>query len=281
MGRKPRDLDPTSSVQAYYGSELRRLREKAGLSHARLAEILNYSPALVGHIETATRMPTPEMSKALDAAFDTDGQFIRLYPVVRRLAFPDYSQRFMELEAQADRIFIFMVGTMPGLVQTEDYARAFFRATRPGDEAELESMVAARMSRQTLLDRPDPPQLWMVLDEAVIRRAVGGPAVMRAQLAQVLDLSERTGTVVQILPFSRGAHATMSSSLYLLHFPQGPEVAYEEGASYGRLMEDLTDVGECQLTYDLLRADALPPDESVAFIASVMEDCFPCVPPST
>ncbi|WP_079127099.1 helix-turn-helix domain-containing protein [Streptomyces sp. TP-A0874] len=281
MAARPRELDPTESVPAYYGAELRRLRTAAGLSHARLGEIVCYSPAMIGHVETTTRMPTRELSEALDAALDTDGYFSRLYPLVIRAAIPGRYRRFMELEAQASSLCTYGLDTVPGLLQTEEYARAMLRIGRPRDEARLEELVAARMERQALLNGPSPASLWVVLDEAVVRRPVGGRAAMREQLAHLLVMAEHPNIHLQLLPIDHGEHAAMGSALWLLHFSDGPDIAYLEGGWGGQLIEAYEEVVAHQLTYNLLRANALPPDESAAFIQTVMEASFPWRPPAT
>jgi hypothetical protein len=137
------------------------------------------------------------------------------------------------------------------------------------------------MDRQSILARPAPPQLWVILEEAVIRRPVGGDAVMREQLAHILRLAAAPHIFVQVLPISRGAHGALGSALSLLWLADGTEAAYLEGGYDGQFIENPEDVARYELTYDLLRANALPPGESAAFIRTVMEVSFPCeTPPS-
>ena len=132
-------------------------------------------------------------------------------------------------------------------------------------------MVAARMSRQALLKADTPPEFSAILDEAVIRRAVGGPAVMRAQLAALLPLVETGTTMLQILPFSSGEHALMGGSLKLLTLDDGTVVAYEESIASGTLLEDDERVRVRRRAYDVMRAHALPPHETAAVVHQAME----------
>ncbi|WP_246113781.1 DUF5753 domain-containing protein [Streptomyces montanus] len=136
----------------------------------------------------------------------------------------------------------------------------------------MEERLTARMGRQDRLSAPDRPELWVVLDEAVLRRPVGGQAVMQAQLERLLDAAAETPLTVQVLPFDQGEHDAMGGSLTLLTLPDDSEVAYTEGAHYGQLIEDPAEVKRFALTHDRLRAAALPPIMSLDMIRSVMED---------
>lgn len=127
------------------------------------------------------------------------------------------------------------------------------------------------MARQERLSSPDRPELWVVLDEAVLRRPIGGRNVMRAQLERLLEAAAQRHITVQVLPFDQGEHDAMGGSLTILTLPDGSEVAYTEGAHYGQLIEDPGEVRRFAVTYDRLRAEALPPLMSLDMIRSVME----------
>jgi hypothetical protein len=162
---------------------------------------------------------------------------------------------------------------VPGLLQTEDYARAILRAGRPRDgEAEIERLVAARMARQAILTREHPPLLWVVLNEAVLRRPVGGRAVMRAQIAHLAAAAQSRHTVIQVLPFAAGEHAEMGGARVIVSLPDEGDVVYVEGPGSGQIIGTPEEVAECALRFDLLRAVALSPDESVAMIAKMIGD---------
>lgn len=266
----PRELDPSASVLAYFGSELRRFRTRAGLSQERLGEIVNYTGALVGLIETAKRTPSRDFTERCDGALGAEGALVRLWPLVSRSGLPSWFQEYAELEAKAVEIRTYQAQVVHGLLQTEDYARAVLRPARP---ANLDQLASARMERQEILNRAEPPLLWMVLDEAVVRRPVAGPQVMRTQLARLLDHRESSRVVIQVLPYSAGAHALLNGSLTLLAFDDGPDVGYSEGYGGGQIVSDPGEVQVCSVKYDLLRAAALSPDASADVIAQVMEDC--------
>jgi hypothetical protein len=178
----------------------------------------------------------------------------------------------MELEARARLIEEYAGQIVPGLVQTEDYARAQFVEANPkATRDEIEELVTARMSRQALLRTDPSPEYSLILDEAVLRRGFGGPAVMRTQLVRIAELTLTPTTVMQVFPFDHGGHALLGGTLTLMTMGNGARVAYEESIATGTLLEDLGVVAERQRVYDLLRARALSPGESAAFIRSVME----------
>lgn len=265
----PRELDPSASVLDYFGSELRRLRIKAGLSQERLGEIVNYTGALVGLVEIAKRSPSRDFAERCDGALGGDGVLTRLWPLVSRSGLPGWFQDYAGLEARAVEIRTYQAQVVHGLLQTEDYARAVLRPARPED---LDGLTDARMKRQEILTRDDPPRLWMVLDEAALRRGVGGRDVMRSQLRRLLDYRETPRVVVQVMPFGAGAHAGLNGSFTLLSFDDSPELAYSEGYGRGQILTEPSEVERAGVKYDLLRAAALSPDDSAELIAQVLEE---------
>ncbi|MFJ2579371.1 DUF5753 domain-containing protein [Kitasatospora aureofaciens] len=280
MAARTRELDPLRSARDLYGKELRRHRALTGMSLDRLSEIVNYSKTHLHGVEIAERLPLPPLSSKVDAAFGTAGLFEGLWEIIRREQFPDRYRRYMDLEAQASLIQVYCAQIVLGLVQTEDYAHAVLRAGSPRDSTErIEEKLAARLERQEILTHPVPPHLWLILDEASLRRPVGGPATMRAQLQHVLAMAQRPHVVVQVLPFASGAHPAMGGSLTILTLPNGAESAYMEGSHSGHLEEDVEAVRGFRLSYDLIKASALPPDESAAVIKTAMEDYARCAPP--
>ncbi|MBS2966571.1 helix-turn-helix domain-containing protein [Actinocrinis puniceicyclus] len=264
----PLDLDPSSSVLAYFGSELRRYRIAAGLSQERLGEIVNYTGALVGLIETAKRTPSREFAELCDAALGTEGALSRLWPLVNRGSFPSWFRGYVELEAAATSIQWFEPQNVPGLLQTEDYARALIQACWSDS---VEQQVSARMERQRVLDDPTSPVLWTILDEAVLHRPVGGREIMRGQLRRLADLMRAQRIVLQVLPFEAGAHACSDGAMIMLGFSEGPDVVYIEGYGSGQLVNLPEEVKRCRLRYDLARAAALSPEASAAKIEALME----------
>ncbi|MEW2081489.1 helix-turn-helix transcriptional regulator [Streptomyces sp. NPDC005283] len=260
-------------MAALFGSRVRRLRTAAGLTQAELGARTHVVSTRITQIERASgAKPTLELARALDAVLGADNLLVDLWPYVYREAFPDWSRAFMAHSARAVSVGQYAAHVVPGLLQTEDYARAVLSVGRSlTGEEQLEERVAARLARQERLGSPDRPELWVVLDEAVLRRPVGGRAVMQGQLARLLDAAAEPHITVQVLPFDQGEHDALGGSLTVLTQPDGSEVAYTEGAHYGQLVEDPGEVRPFTVTYDRLRAAALPPLMSLGMIRSVME----------
>jgi len=264
-----RELDPSSSVLAYFGSELRRFRTAANLSQGRLGEVINYTGALVGLIETAKRTPSRDFAERCDDVLNTEGALSRLWPLVNQRLFPSWFRGYVELEATATRILSFDVQVVPGLLQTEHYARAVLLA---GRHPNVDELVAARLDRQRILGQSEPPLYWVVLDEGVLRRRVGGPEVMREQLKRLVELTASPRIVVQVLPYDAGAHAGVDGPLTILSFDESSDAVYVEGIGSGQLMTRPEEVERCRLVYDLVRAVALSPEASADMIVATMEE---------
>ncbi|WNM29162.1 helix-turn-helix transcriptional regulator [Streptomyces sp. Li-HN-5-11] len=260
-------------MAALFGARVRRLRTAAGLTQAELGAKTHVVSTRITQIERASgAKPTLELARALDAVLGADNLLVDLWPYVYREAFPDWSRAFIAYSERAVSIRQYAAHVVPGLLQTQDYARAVLSVgvTLSGDE-QLEERLTARMGRQERLLSPDRPELWVVLDEAVLRRPIGGRGVMRSQLARLLEAAEERHITIQVLPFDQGEHDAMGGSLTVLTLPDDSEVAYTEGAHYGQLVEEPTEVGRFAVTYDRLRAEALPPLMSLDMIRSVME----------
>ncbi|MGW3656646.1 helix-turn-helix domain-containing protein [Streptomyces sp. NPDC005151] len=260
-------------MAALFGSRVRKLRTAAGLTQAELGEKTHVVSSRITQIERSSgARPTLELARALDTALVADNLLIDLWPYVYREAFPDWSRAFIAHSARAVSIREYASHVVPGLLQTEAYARALLSVGRTlKGEEHLEERLSARLGRQERLGAADCPELWVVLDEAVLRRPVGGPAVMRAQLIRLLEAATKPHITVQVLPFDQGEHDAMGGSLTVLVLPDGTEMAYTEGAHYGQLIEDPEEVSRFAVTYDRLRAVALPPLMSLDMIRSVME----------
>ncbi|MCX5075958.1 helix-turn-helix transcriptional regulator [Streptomyces sp. NBC_00513] len=266
-----RNLDPSASPLDYYGSELRRLREDAGLKQAQLGDIIFCAGSLVGQIETARKVPTREFSDRVDAALVTGGVFSRLVGLVLRSQLPTWFQAYADMEAKAAYISTYQSQLVYGLLQTEEYARAVLGVENPD---KLDTTVAARMDRQRILARDHPPVLWVVLDEAALFREIGGHEVMRRQLAYLLGLQGRPWLEIQILPFKAGQHAGMMGSFNLLRFDDDPDIHYSESYDSGHMTANPQVIKERSVGYARLQAEALSPRASAALIARVMEERY-------
>ncbi|MEU6891954.1 helix-turn-helix transcriptional regulator [Streptomyces sp. NPDC046557] len=266
-----RELDPSASPLDYYGAELRRHREDAGLKQAELGSSVFCTGSLVGMIEKARRVPTRDFSERVDAVLNTGGFFSRLVGLVLRSQLPAWFQAYAEMEARAGYISTFQAQLIYGLLQTPAYARAVL-GSRSNDD--LDAKVAARMDRQRILEREDPPLMWVVMSEAALHQEIGGREVMREQLAHLVVLQEWEWVKVQILPFEAGAHAGLDGSFTLLRLDDGHDVVYTEDLVQGHTTANPKALREGSLRYDLLQAAALSVEDSSARIARVMEERY-------
>ncbi|MDT0613813.1 helix-turn-helix domain-containing protein [Streptomyces lancefieldiae] len=268
----PKDLDPSSSPRALLGAELRHAREKAGLSQEELGGRLFVSGSFIGQLESGTRRMQPEYARLLDEALGTEDFFQRNCVASAKSKYPEHFAEAAEAEAVATTIRHYLPLLIPGLLQTPAYAEALFRTYRPvASDSEIEQLVATRMERARLLDGPTPPLLWVVLDEAALRRPVGGAAAMAATLRHVADLAGRRRIIAQVLPFSAGTHAAMGGSLKLMEFADAAPLCFVEGLDMGNLLDDPATVARHTLTFSLLQATALSPPDSLDLILSVAQ----------
>ncbi|MFD5946796.1 helix-turn-helix domain-containing protein [Streptomyces collinus] len=264
-------LDPGASPLDYYGFELRRHREAAGLTQRQLGDILNYTGSLVGQIETARKIPTPEFSERADAALGTDGMFSRLVELVLRSRLPAWFQQVAELEMRATEVCSFQTHMVLGLLQAPGYARAVLGAL---DQTDLDDRTAVRLARQRVFEKGEPPVFWAVLSEAALRLEIGAPEVMREQLAHLLSSEGNPRINIQVLPFSAGAHAGLQGSFDVYRFSTDPTIVYTEGYGSGHPTANPDTVKECSLRYDHLRAAALSLNDSAELIRRVMEERY-------
>ncbi|MFE9404656.1 Scr1 family TA system antitoxin-like transcriptional regulator [Streptomyces sp. NPDC006530] len=271
---RPKDLNPWDSPRAFYGTELRRHREAAGLSQEELGALVFCSGAYIGQMESATRRPPKEMAKLLDAVLKTDGILTRMCEAMEQASqHAEYFRLAAELESTASAICEYAPMIVPGLLQTPEYTQAYTRAARPlAVEEDITRNVATRQERARLLDDPETPELWFILHEIVLRTPVGGSRVMRQQLAHIAELANIHRVMVQVVPLAAEAHPLMNGMFALMFFDAAPPAVYTENAHSGQLLDTPALVARYTKTYDLGRAVALSPDASLAMIRAAMED---------
>ncbi|MFD8345307.1 Scr1 family TA system antitoxin-like transcriptional regulator [[Kitasatospora] papulosa] len=260
------------TARVKYGEELRLRRTAAGLTQEALSEQIVCSPTLISHFEAGRRMPNPDDAQRIDRALSTDGFFARWLKDLDT-KFAEHFAAVAELEQQATDIRQYGASLIPGLLQTNDYARAVFKAHSPNFLAdEVDSLIVNRAARARILDNSLSPTAWTLLDEAALRRPVGGPQVMAEQLRKIAGLADSGRIRLHVVPFSVGAHALMESMLYLLSFSDAAPVAYVEGLHTGKLIDDPTVVESCKTAYALALSDAAPQHESLALVRVIAEE---------
>jgi transcriptional regulator with XRE-family HTH domain len=204
----------SDSAATRYAEELKAWRKLLGVNQEEFASRIGHSLALIAAVEQCRRSPSPTFASACDAATGAPGTFTRWQAQVVQESYPAFFAPVVEFEQRATRAHYWDLGAIPGLLQTEAYARAIVQAGRPAATPdEVTRVVDARLERQALLARDKPPLLWYVIDEGVLRHAIGGAEVMAEQLGKLLDCAARAGVVVQILPFTASDHAGVEGSI--------------------------------------------------------------------
>jgi transcriptional regulator with XRE-family HTH domain len=270
-----RELDPSAGPLQFFGAELRRARAMAGLSQDQLGQRLGYSGAQVGKVEMGERAPSEDFAQGCDQAFpEAGGLFGRIYQLARRWdgGYPSWFAEWIDSERRATSLRSWEPLIMPGLLQTAGYARAILAADPETNAGQLEELVAARLERQTIFDRAEPPTLWAVLDESVLHRLIGSRKVMYDQLLHLADASCRSNITVQIVPAEIGAHAGLLGGFAIASLDNAPGTVYMESPDQGQTTEVPSVVRRLSRTFDTLRADALPRGASRDLMGKVAEE---------
>jgi transcriptional regulator with XRE-family HTH domain len=265
--------DPETNPAAFLGGELRRARVAAGFSSQdALAAKLGFDRTVVAKAETGERPPTNDVLAAwCEACHLDDALFSRLAVLARRAdgPVPTWFEDWLQAEGKAHTLRFWQPLIVPGLLQTAEYARALFLAAG-ADDAQADELVAVRLERQSVFDRVEPPHAVTILDESVLHRLIGSPAIMSDQLSHLASMAERPHVQVQIIPLARGANAGLSGGFALASCDDAPDVLRMEA------IEDVTEerrslVRHATLVFDLVRGDALPREESRMLILEAAE----------
>jgi len=254
-------------------ARVKRARSQADLSLRGLSAKLGYPHTYLSRVENGDQLPSQTLAEDLDAFYGLDGLIVDLLAVAVAAEGPKYGHKVFEQEKRAARIQTFNSSLVPGLLQTESYATALFRSL-PGKDAEYIALqVAKRSQRRAVLDSANPPFYWAIMDEAALRRPVGGPATMAEQITHILQRIESSSAVqVQVLPFSRGGYPLMGGSLSLLTLRDGVSFAYVESFASGVSVETPADVVDLTTRLDLAKAKALDSGESLALLRKYLKE---------
>ncbi len=285
------DTQPDSSptvLRMILGRQLQALREKAGLSHQQAADSIYASEWTIRRIEAGKGSLKPLNIKSL---LITDGitdvreidAFLALARDASRPgwwhsygdALPEWFKVAVGLEESASLIRAYEPQVVPGLLQTEAYVRAITAASFPAEQEEdSERRVALRLARQQLLKRPAPPEYWVVLEETVLRRPIGGPAVMRGQIEHLIECAGRPNITIQVLPFTAGWHPAMYGMFWIYRFPDDtiPDVVYSEGLTSAYYLNKPEETSKYTQALDQMAAQAATPDQTVTILREVLKE---------
>lgn len=264
-------LDPDSSFREWIASDLRFYREKHELSLSQLGQIMGCTRQTVSNLEHArpTFKVNDHQAKALDDHWQLNGHFRRLLRYARSAHNPDWFQEYVSYETRASVHRTYELSLVPGLFQTPAYARALLEAGQVVED--VEAALDVRMARQQILDAKPRPLLWVLLAENVLDVPVGGPEVMKAQLARLLELSELPNVTVRIVPRSAGAHPGLDGCFKILTVKEG-DIAYVDAPEGGRLILGAVEARGFGVRFDRIGAVALPVASSRSLITHAMEN---------
>lgn len=267
-----RNVDPEESAAARFAYELRRYRLMVGLTQVQLGRRIGYSASMIGAVETLQRTPSLDMAELCDKAFGLDGVLVGLHLEAwpPPLPVPERFREWMAVEQRATAIRMWDFALIPGLFQTEAYARAVFGCSPGITPEQLEERVRHRMERKTLLAKGDPPMIFSLIDEMVLRRPRGGPTVMREQLLHLYEIAQHPRVKIQIVPFE--AEGPVTDPAFVISEHQGvPFGGYVESIPDGRTTSDRGVIGALVARYDAIRAEAYPQSLSLEKIKEVLE----------
>ncbi|MET7805065.1 helix-turn-helix domain-containing protein [Micromonospora chersina] len=261
-----------SSMLDHFAEELRLARATTGLSQSALAEALSYSGALVAKVETCERRPGLDFARRCDAVFGTDGRFERIQRRISRETVVPWFRDWAGIEQEATGLRWFEPLCVPGLLQTEGYARALLSGGGLFAPDEVEQQVATRLDRQAVLTRDRPPLLSVVVDEHVLHRRIGGPEVMREQLQRLVKLGSTLPRVrIHVVPMSAGAYPGLAGHFVIATSPAGEDVVYLEGQRHGQAVDRADFVQEMVEVWESIRGEALSQQQSLDLMAEMAE----------
>lgn len=268
-----RELDGGSSPLHHFGSEVRRARMAAGLTLADLAGKVPCDGSTVSRIESGQLSPTERFAATCDEAFPhMDGWFIRFYTDSRTWAgaHPPWFRDWVEFESRATVIRSWQQLLVPGLLQTAEYARAVL-GWGPDDGSDLDERIAARLARQAIFDRETPPEMWVLLHEAVFGYCVGSPDVMRKQTDHLAQMAARPRVTIQIVSGAAGAYGGLSGAFAIGSDGQSDTAVYLETGIQGMTVRDPKLIARAVSMFDHLRSEALPRSQTHEFLSKTGE----------
>ncbi|MFB6632384.1 helix-turn-helix domain-containing protein [Streptomyces sp. NPDC056362] len=269
------EVDPDDdwgvAVVATVGRQLRLRREAVGMRAAEIGTATGYGEDLIYKIESGKRIPRPEFLDKADEVLGAGGLLSAMKEDVAKVRYPKKVRELATLEGRSVEIGVYECISINGLLQTPDHARALFEVRQPAySPDEVERLVTARMARLSVFERSPAPSLSFVQEEATLRRRVGGTMVWRQQLEHLLEVGRMNSVALQVMPTQSEAHPGLSGRIELLKFEDGSAVGRSDGAFNGRPTHEPKQLRILELRYGTIRAQALPPGESLALIEQLL-----------
>ena len=270
------------------GSQLRRLRESKGITREDAGYTIRASESKISRMELGrVSLKERDVTDLLSLyGVDDDTERATLLTLVREAnqagwwhsfsdAMPNWFQTYVGLEEASALIRLYEVQFVPGLLQTEDYMRSLMTLNRPNlDRGEVDRRINVRMHRQKLIEDAEGPRLWAIVDEAALRRPVGGPTVMRAQIQRLIEAADMPNVILQVMPFRFGGHAAESGAFTILRFPEQdlPDVVYLEQLTSALYLDKRDDVDQYLQVMERLSVDSQTPGSSVELLSEMLKE---------
>ncbi|MCN9244833.1 helix-turn-helix transcriptional regulator [Streptomyces sp. RY43-2] len=265
------DDEESAAVLRTVARIIKTYRERKGLTQAEFGTAIGYSEEQVSSVERGRRAPSAAFLEAADRVLEAGGLLVALKKDVEQARYPKKVRDLAKLEEEAAEICAYDNCVVNGLLQTPEYARALYGMRRPPfSEEELERLVAARLARQEIFDGKPAPVFSFVQEEVALRRPLGGRMVMRKQLEHLLEVGQRRNVEIQVMPTEREDHAGLAGSLQLLRLKEGDTVGHNEVQLTSRLISHPKELQIHEIRYGAIRAQALPPRESLGFIEKLL-----------
>ncbi|MGN5379824.1 helix-turn-helix domain-containing protein [Streptomyces lasalocidi] len=268
------DVEPGDEIEPVVqavGRLLKVCREAAGVSVAELAEALRYGEDMIRKIERGARIPRPEALDRADQILKAQGHLKAFMEDMRKARYPKKVRELADMEARAVEMLLYGNHNIHGLLQTPEYARTLFEMTQPAYTRDVvERETAARMARKAVFEREPAPTLSFVQEQVTLERPYGGKLVLRRQLEHLLEVTQLRSVTLQVMPTDREEHAGTQGPIQVLKFADGTAIGRSEGAFNGRPVSNPKDLRILELRYGMIRAQALTPRESQAFIEQVL-----------
>ncbi|MFE1478932.1 helix-turn-helix domain-containing protein [Streptomyces cyaneofuscatus] len=265
------DDEPGAAVVAAVGRQIKAWREAAGMRAAEFGAAMGYSEDLIYKVEGGRRIPRPEFMDGADGVLGAAGKLAAMKADIAEVRYPKKIRDLARLEARAVELAAYGSHNLHGLLQTEEYARALLGTRRPVlSPDELDRALAGRMARHSIFSRTPAPELSFVQEEATLRRPVGGVAVWRRQLENLLRLSELPFVDIQVMPTARWDHPGTGGRIQVLKFADGSAVGRADDEFAGRPISHPKQLRILELRYGITQARALTPEETQAFIEQVL-----------
>lgn len=268
------DVEPGDEIEPLVqavGHLLKVCREAAGMRAADLGEVMGYGEDMIRKIERGMRIPRPEFLDRADRVLKAHGHLKVFMKDMEKARYPKKVRELADLEARAVEVLLYSNHNIHGLLQTPEYAKALFEMRQPPLSPDvIEREVAARMARKSVFERDPAPVLSFVQEQVTLERPLGGKMVLRRQLERLLEVGQLRNVTLQVMPTEREEHAGTQGLIEVLKFDDGTAIGRSEGAFNGRPVSNPKDLRILELRYGMIRAQALPPRESLAFIEKAL-----------